>query len=88
MYLVRGWTGEYDDCYSWDVGLFRSEDEALEYAAKLNLFCREQGCFDDGITSHTKKHYVGDIACPLDSNFHSDYTGTEYRVVTIPVLGG
>jgi hypothetical protein len=75
IYVVMGHTGEHSDHEFWLAKAFRYRASADRFAAELNRWCAE----------HKSMHYRGirEQHCPLDPQFRSQYTGTDYEVIEV-----
>lgn len=83
VYLVSGFTGEYEDKHDWEVSAFLSEDRAKALAQKLNDWLTANRFHFD---TEGERASDLDVVCPLDSRFHSNsYTGTRYFVWSIDI---
>lgn len=80
VYVVMGETGEYSDHREWPVSAYLHEDEAKEIVLALHVWLRENEA------DRTNYRYAETRpACPLDPNFETDYTGTRYYVMPVPL---
>lgn len=77
VYVVGGDCGEYSDHCSWYVRIFLHKSAAEAFCERLNAWCRERKA-DVGCTNREEHP-------PEDPNFQTDYTGTEYSVVEVPL---
>lgn len=75
-YRVFGSTGEYSDHTEWSVKTFLSKANADQYCEKLKEWVKEYGQYNH---INIRNGYK----CPLDPNFRTDYTGTDYYVEEI-----
>jgi hypothetical protein len=83
VYIVSGFTGEYEDKHDWEVSAFLSEDRAKSQAQKLNDWLLANRFHFD--TPGERADDL-DVVCPLDARFHSNsYTGTRYFVWSIDI---
>lgn len=71
IYLVHGYTGEYEDRYEWIVSAFTTKRKADNHAKKAQDFANKQKYreWDSTISPN-----------PFDAGMSLDYTGTTYIV--------
>ncbi len=83
-YIVSGDTGEYSDHRAWYVRAFLVEKEASDFCKALNDWCIEHGVNPrgDNVTNYS---YNREIKPPNDPDFDTDYTGTTYWVIEVPL---
>ena len=78
VWLVIGECGEYSDFRSWNVAAHTTEE-----AANAHAKAAEQAVpVDYRSWSYSKQEK---FKHPLDPQFNTDYTGTEYRVEMVEV---
>jgi len=79
IYLVVGETGdsEFDTFFDWNVKAFLSEENAKEFAKKLNQWCEEN-------ISYENEWKVPDT-CPFDPEFYCSRPGVDYQIETLPL---
>lgn len=80
IHVVAGETGEYSDSTVWYVRAFTNKQRAEQFAEGLNQWCKDHACeMSDG------SRYKGQDKPNDDPQFQSDYTGTQYSVIEIPL---
>lgn len=78
VYVVIGWTGEYSDYTQWEVAAYTDKDAAEAHA----------GAAGRAVAGSGQMEYEEQEALtnPYDPNMKMYYTGTEYRVVAVPLF--
>lgn len=77
VYLVIGSCGEYSDHTYWHVAAYRDEAKATEHATMAKVEADRIRALD-GPSWERVEH-----AC--DPHYMSDYTGTRYDVISVPL---
>ena len=89
VYIVFGTTGEYSDRTEWPVRAFLSENEAAQLVAALDERVRIERMDGSGFGPgyYERLDEVTERMKDVDPNFQTDYTGTRYYVVDVPLVG-
>lgn len=80
VYIVMGRCGEYSDHREWPVRAFLNEHEAADLVVKATACARELG------SSHYST-WADERRNAFDPNMQIDYTGTDYYVMDVPLVG-
>lgn len=86
VYILKGSTGEYEDRYEWDVGVFNT----LELAERAKRMCEEwcEYMYEEVECEEGKfpRYYERDEHEPHGFYISYDYTGTFFGVSTLDVI--
>ena len=85
VYVVHGSTGEYSDHRAWEVRAFMSKAQAEAMVARLTAWLRQYGLDTDSGNSEWRALPYPKPTPPEDPEFSSDYTGTVYGVMELPL---
>ncbi len=77
IYVVGGGTGEYSDRTEWIVAAFTDKAMGQEMVLRCEKFAPKEGM--DYMAREKAKN-------PYDPNMRSDYTGTTYYLMEVPLL--
>lgn len=83
IYVVTGTTGEWSDRDEWPVAAYLSEERAREHAEKADHKAKELF-----VVWGENRWDMPDGANPFDPHMSMDYTGTDYGVMTVPLMDG
>lgn len=83
IYVVQGNCGEYSDRTDWLVMAFTDQEKAIFLRNELDQMMKEFG-YDKGCGNHHDKDYFKKVK-QVDPQFMSDYTGTYYAILTVPL---
>ena len=80
IYLVQGFTGEWDDARGWTAKAFVKKAAAKAYMNKLDAIITSFG-------DVTMENYsdLGDLLREVDKYASADYTGVTYDIVPLLV---
>ena len=83
-YIVGGDCGEYSDHNAWWVRVFLEKPSADALCERLNAWCRERRLLT-GDNGKCSASWDRAERPPEDPQFNTDYTGTRYSVVEVPL---
>lgn len=84
IYLVNGYTANWECDETWTVAAFADADEARKLAFALNAWCDEQGCQYDHAGMDL---VVADKRPPDDPGFRCRSHGVKYTIVETQLRG-
>lgn len=83
IYLVKGFTGEYEDSFDWVAKAFKTRAEAKEYHDSLLKIIRLHNVnSNDGQDYEVREELEADLS-ELDPKCRIDYNGVYYEIEEI-----
>lgn len=85
VFLVKGFTGEYEDSIDWVAKAFHTRTEAKQYLDQLLAIVRKYGPGNEGAFDYeTQADFERELE-EIDPKCRVDYTGVYYEIEEVQI---
>lgn len=83
IYIVYGFSGQYEDAEQWNVKAFLDEKNAEIFCKKLNDFLLKNKLNLQSPYEFLKNEQTDNFTHPLDNRCSLSYTGAQYNITKV-----